>query len=337
MAPMPGTAEAPALSQETVTPAPMADAVANSGTQSGPGGFDLDAAVSGVLAMTPEELAALEAPAAPVEPETPPETDPQDDPDTESEPGTATAPETGTRNFRMRVTDPKEAEVLAMKRRNPDMPLPDIMAKVYGKPAEPAAPEAAPVVPVVVTEPEVATLQARKSELKEELAEAVSLMDKDRVAEITVELSEMPFLIREAERAAEARKEAEAKAQAEFDAATQESEIAVKDYFPSLLVVGSPEYNTYVEVSQSLPKAIQESPQFAMLAAIEAARKLGIAPAAPKSSSPSAAVPEPRAPIPARPRPASGTGAAPVAAVRPDYSKMSLDELDARVRAITGG
>lgn len=334
MAPMPGTAEAPALSQETVTPAPMADAVANSGTQSGPGGFDLDAAVSGVLAMTPEELAALEAP---VEPETPPETDPQDDPDTESEPGTATAPETGTRNFRMRVTDPKEAEVLAMKRRNPDMPLPDIMAKVYGKPAEPAAPEAAPVVPVVVTEPEVATLQAREAEIAAELEEATVLLDGKRIAELTKELVRIPIQIEKAERTAAARKEAEVKAQAEFDTATQESEAAVAELYPSLLVEGTAAYNTYVEVAQSLPEAIQKSPQFAMMAAIEAARKLGLTPAAPKSSSPSAALPEPRAPIPARPRPASGTGAAPVAAVRPDYSKMSLDELDARVKAITGG
>lgn len=340
MAPTPGTAEAPALSQDNAAPAPMAETTATSGTQRGPGELDLDASLESFLSMTQEQLAAMDAPAAPVDPGTPPETDPQDDPEPESEPENPAIPgksEASTRNFRLHVKDPLEAQVLTMKRRNPDMPLPDIMAKVYGKPAEPAAQEAAVTVPVVETPQEVATLQAREAEIEKELEEATALFDGARIAALTKEIARIPLQIEKAERAAEAR-QAEAVRTQQAEAQAREASVAAAEaLYPDLFVEGTPAYAEFVAVADACSSAVQASPEWAMIAAVQAARKLGLTPGAPKSSSPSAAVPEPRAPMPARPRPASGNGAAPVSAARPDYSQMTEAELDARVRAFVGG
>ena len=345
MALTPGTAEAPALSQDTATTAPMAAPVATSGTQSGPGEFDLDAAVNGLLAMTPAELEALGAPAAPVETAAPPEeTDSQDEPDPESEPEAGTeTPVTPHKPLKIRSKDDFEFQVDLLRKKGLSLKEAVGIIEARNAPQPPAAaPEAAPAVPTVEPPQEVAALQAREAEITKELEEATALFDGARIAALTKELARLPLQIEKAERAAEARQAEAAKAQQAFDQAVQESEAAVQEMFPSLLNPTlsdgkeNPAYRTYIEVAQSLSPEAQASPEFAMIAAVQAARKLGLAPAAPKSSSPSAAVPEPKAPMPARPRPASGNGAAPVSAVRPDYSKMSEDELDARVRAFVG-
>ena len=201
----PGTAADPALHPgKTESPAPMV-VDSPSGTQDAPGEIDLDAELAAykeLLLNPPPETPA--EPVAPAAPETPAEVEdePDDDPETDPAPDSVVEGKPLPKNWRETARNDFEAEVFQMRRRNRDMTLQEAIERVTAKHGKPEAPAAAPVVPVEETPAgTTAKLTARQAELAAALKQASTEFDFEKVADLQVELAQIPFQIFEAKQA----------------------------------------------------------------------------------------------------------------------------------------
>lgn len=301
---------------------------------------DFDNFLEGYLNSTdppPAPAAPPEAAPAPVEP-APAKTDDDDEDD-------SAAPL--AKNFREVARDDFEAEVFRLRKRNRDMTLHEAIARVEAKRAPKTAPAAAPEtpappVPVSVTPDtnSVASLEARRAELKAAIKKAAAEdFDFEKVAELQMEMAELPFQIQEARERERSEQHAQ---QTAAQSAIAAAEAKAVELYPDINVEGSEIRGEMESIRAALEDAgdpLLDQPDCGLQVARMAARNLAIAPATAKrkTTSPPEKVetPEPAtAPNPVRPRPMTGSGASPQTVPPLDLKKLSLDELDALARSL---